>query len=324
MDLSTKTHGSCNLPNSTSTRPLITFALFAYNQEGYIRGAIEGAFAQDYSPLEIILSDDCSSDKTFDVMRSMVEAYSGNHQIKLRKNTINLGIGGHVRSVAEIAAGEIIVMAAGDDISLQNRVTRHADLYLTQPSTYAVFTDSFKFSAAESPKKAKHWHSNRLSEISRKQILFGGGGVGMGATYSYRKDCFLKPYSYPEFFNSEDRLLPFRASILGKVIYLPESLVYWRRELGSISINPDYVKAPLREDYQEEIEKNLQALYDAALITREEFLMLRSEMKRNRIFWSEIGKIHGRSWRERAVRFFMRMKRNPYNELSRCVFRAFN
>ena len=52
-------------------RPLVTFALFAYNQEQYIREAIEGAFAQTYQPLEIILSDDCSTDRTFEIMREM-------------------------------------------------------------------------------------------------------------------------------------------------------------------------------------------------------------------------------------------------------------
>jgi len=41
-------------------KSLITLALVAYNQERFISEALEGAFAQTYSPLEIILSDDCS------------------------------------------------------------------------------------------------------------------------------------------------------------------------------------------------------------------------------------------------------------------------
>ena len=45
---------------TTAARPLVTFALFAYNQEKYIREAVEGAFSQTYEPLEIILSDDYS------------------------------------------------------------------------------------------------------------------------------------------------------------------------------------------------------------------------------------------------------------------------
>ena len=36
--------------------PLVTFALFAYNHEQYIREAVEGALAQDYPNLEIIIS----------------------------------------------------------------------------------------------------------------------------------------------------------------------------------------------------------------------------------------------------------------------------
>ena len=47
-------------------KPLVTFALFAYNQERFITEAVEAAFAQTYQPLEIIISDDGSSDKTYD------------------------------------------------------------------------------------------------------------------------------------------------------------------------------------------------------------------------------------------------------------------
>ena len=42
----------------------MTFVLLAYNQEKYIREAVDGALAQTYHPLKIILSDDCSSDRT--------------------------------------------------------------------------------------------------------------------------------------------------------------------------------------------------------------------------------------------------------------------
>ena len=52
-------------------RPLVTFLQFSYNLEHFIREAVEGAFAQTYSPLQIILSDDCSTDKTFEITRAM-------------------------------------------------------------------------------------------------------------------------------------------------------------------------------------------------------------------------------------------------------------
>lgn len=50
-------------------KPLISYVVTAYNIERFVREAVECAFAQTYSPLEIVLSDDCSSDRTFEIMK---------------------------------------------------------------------------------------------------------------------------------------------------------------------------------------------------------------------------------------------------------------
>ena len=99
----------------------MTFALFAYNQEKYIREAIEGAFAQTYEPLEIILSDDCSTDRTFEIMQEMAGGYSGQHTVRIRQSEQNVGTLSHVLSVAREAKGDIFVVAAGDDVSKPER-----------------------------------------------------------------------------------------------------------------------------------------------------------------------------------------------------------
>ena len=65
-------------------RPLVTFALFAYNQEKYIHEAVEGALAQTYEPLEIILSDDSSTDRTFEVMSELAKKYNGKNKVIVR------------------------------------------------------------------------------------------------------------------------------------------------------------------------------------------------------------------------------------------------
>ena len=106
---------------SKENRPLVTFALFAYNQEKYIREAVEGAFAQTYEPLEIILSDDCSTDRTFEIMKEMVESYSGGAGVVARQTKKNVGTLLHVAEVAKLAHGKLLVLAAGDDVSLPER-----------------------------------------------------------------------------------------------------------------------------------------------------------------------------------------------------------
>ncbi len=93
-----------------------------YNQEDFIWEAVKAAFAQTYSPLQIILSDDCSNDRTFDIMRELAESYQGPHQVVLNRNTTNLGIAGHFNRMVQLARGQLLIGAAGDDISFPNRV----------------------------------------------------------------------------------------------------------------------------------------------------------------------------------------------------------
>src|SRR5438309_837758 len=98
-------------------KPLLTFAVAAFNQERFIREAVEAAFAQTYSPVEIILSDDCSEDRTFDIMREMIGAYHGPNRVILNRNPVRRSIGGHFNRIIEISHGELILAAAGDDVS---------------------------------------------------------------------------------------------------------------------------------------------------------------------------------------------------------------
>jgi glycosyltransferase involved in cell wall biosynthesis len=102
-------------------RPLLTFAVCAYKQEQFIREAAEAALAQTYSPLEVILSDDCSPDRTFEIMEELAAAYRGPHRIVLNRNPVNVGLGKHVNRVLEMVQGEYLVVAAGDDVSLPER-----------------------------------------------------------------------------------------------------------------------------------------------------------------------------------------------------------
>lgn len=137
-DAETTIHGNRDLPLGTDDRPLVTFALFAYNQERYIREAVEGAFSQTYEPLEIILSDDCSSDRTYQIMQEMAREYRGASKVIVRKGTSNHGLVQHIRSVTEISSGQFVVVAAGDDVSLPDRTTRLTELMLKQGSDFAA------------------------------------------------------------------------------------------------------------------------------------------------------------------------------------------
>ena len=71
--------------------------------------------------MEIILSDDCSSDRTFAIMEEMAADYCGPHTVRVRREPSNVGTVQHVMNVARAGHGELLVIAAGDDISYPDR-----------------------------------------------------------------------------------------------------------------------------------------------------------------------------------------------------------
>src|ERR687898_2060785 len=100
------------------SKPLVTFMVFAYNHEQFVREAVRGALAQTYSPLEIVISDDCSQDRTFEIIEEEVAGYDGPHKIVLNRNEENLGTAGDAKRLMEIAGGRVNVAPPGGDHSL--------------------------------------------------------------------------------------------------------------------------------------------------------------------------------------------------------------
>lgn len=118
---------------------LASMCIFTYNQQAYIVDAIKGALNQTYSNLEIIISDDCSTDDTFKIIEEYVKGYDGPHTIVLNRNDHNLGIRDHFNKVVyQIAKGKVLIIGAGDDISNPERVTETMLFFERHPEVMSV------------------------------------------------------------------------------------------------------------------------------------------------------------------------------------------
>lgn len=118
---------------------LVSFCIITYNQENYIKDAIKGALAQTYSPMEIIISDDNSTDGTYDEILKAVEGYEGPHKIIINKNESNMGIREHVNDLLyNKSNGEYILLAAGDDVSEPGRTEEYVKCFERFPEVMSV------------------------------------------------------------------------------------------------------------------------------------------------------------------------------------------
>lgn len=214
--------------------PLVTFALFHYNQEGLVAGAMKAALAQDYSPLEIIVSDDCSTDGTWAVIRKIADAYSGPHQLRIVRNETNMGIGPHVGKVGMMARGELIVQADGDDISAPDRVSRIVADWVTSGKPEGALHSAVRISEKNGQYRISRGTGADPEKASLVYFVKNQfRGQFYGAAAAYTKGVFSR---FPPLCSGfEDVALNFRALLIGRVIYVDDALVYYNFNESSVS-----------------------------------------------------------------------------------------
>lgn len=225
----TEVFGKRDRREDDAARPVATFVLVAYNQESFVREAVLGAFSQTYEPLEIILSDDCSSDGTFEIMQELAAGYQGPHKVICRRSPVNQGIMEHLNSVHRVSSGEVLVLAAGDDISHPDRTSVHMDTY-RDGDVMAVCSGCWVL--GESGTRFDDG-LQEFRDVSPIHHALGLGGVGLGATYSYRREVFDTPRYPDRAILAEDRILPIRAALMGRVRYVGDPLLQYRN-LGNV------------------------------------------------------------------------------------------
>jgi glycosyltransferase involved in cell wall biosynthesis len=209
-------------------RTLVTFFLISYNQERFIREALEGAFSQTYQPLEIVLSDDCSTDNTFKIMRQMVLEYKGPHKVVLNQNDQNLGLCGNVNRILDLASGEIIVIAAGDDISLPDRVQKSYNILEKNPDANSV---SFQLQIIDEngvPEPRRISSLVNLDKCTLSEFIDNKCTHFHGASRTFRKSVYV--YFGPLSRNAatEDSTTFLRCIMMGSAYCSSDVGVYYR------------------------------------------------------------------------------------------------
>jgi glycosyltransferase involved in cell wall biosynthesis len=213
-------------------RPLITFFVAAYNQELTVRAAVESAFAQTWQPLEILLSDDASSDRTFAVMQEMAAGYAGPHRIRLNRNPRNLGIPGHIDRIMQLAEGAFVVQNAGDDVSAPERTERLADVWLSSGGrAKAVHSAKLRIDATGKvqgrlPEREPLDRHPPLRLLQRPPDIYGAAMGWSREVFEVFGPLGPKPLL-------EDYPICLRAATLGEVVYLDEPLLGYR--VGGLS-----------------------------------------------------------------------------------------
>ena len=98
--------------NNDENVPLVSIVMPAYNAERFIEEAITSVINQTLTDWELIVIDDCSSDKTAETVADLVKH---DNRIRLVKNEKNLGVAKTRNRGLDICTGNFIALLDSDD-----------------------------------------------------------------------------------------------------------------------------------------------------------------------------------------------------------------
>lgn len=183
--------------------PLVSVCIGSYNRERYIRETLDSVLAQTYRPLEIIVVDDASTDRT----TGIVESYGD--QVRLIRLAKNSGLPAVPRNVAlRESRGECVAFLDSDDAWLPQKLERQLDLLARHPECGLVHSYAYLMDADSKPlgirhegglpptgpcfrELLRHCFITMSTVLMRREALIAMGGFLEDPAYRAREDYEL-------------------------------------------------------------------------------------------------------------------------------------
>ncbi len=211
---------------------LVSVIIPSYNKQDFIEESINSVINQTYKNIEIIVVDDCSSDKTLDILKKY------ENKIKLYINNINKGASFCRNYGFKKSRGKYIAHLDCDDYYHKNKISQSID-YITKKNYFFIYTN---VNLINSCGKILHNNNNIQSigegDISKKLLL---NEISItNSTLVAKRECFNKVGLFDEkIFLAADREMLTRLSLNYKAGFLNEHLTFYRVHTNNMYINID-------------------------------------------------------------------------------------
>jgi len=214
--------------------PSVSAILLTYNCAEFVAEAVRSVLDQDCRPMEVLISDDASSDDTFRIVQEEVGPYTGPHEVTVRRRDRTSGSkSAHLNDVFDGTSGDIVVLFDGDDVSESHRVRRLAEVFGSGAEVFAAYS-----SYSLMDRQGRPVGSGRVPhpepEVDPAQWFARVDAFASGATLALRREV-VDAFPPLDAEINEDVVLPFRAALLGDVVYIDQELVRVRRWTGSLT-----------------------------------------------------------------------------------------
>lgn len=234
--------------------PAVSVVIPAYNAGDFIAETLESVFAQTYSPLEIIVVDDGSTDRTAEAVKNYIQENDNETNLRYiyQQNSgpsaaRNLGI--------KSSTGKYVAFLDADDLWPEDKLTKQAGLMELYPEVVLTFGDMRRFSKingmAESMFMRQKYNREFFGDFfyvkDAYKKLLSRNFIPTG-TVMIRRKYFQNGFFFDESLRYvEDLDLWLRIAMNGRIAYSTEVWEYKRDHDMNVSNNAEIMIKALIE-----------------------------------------------------------------------------
>jgi len=235
--------------NNSEKNPLVSIIIITYNSAKYVLETLESAKAQTYKNIELIVSDDGSTDKTLEICKNWIEnnkeRFVKTELISVEENT---GIPANCNRGLSAAKGEWIKFIAGDDILLPNCILDNINFVQTNKNINVLFSAVERYINTFSinnyykriPEKYPNdFYNENISAYDQYKMLLLGDRIAYTPSIFIKRDILFKVGLFDERFKLiEDYPMWLRLTKSGiRLFFMDKVTVFHRISENSIHNN---------------------------------------------------------------------------------------
>lgn len=204
----------------------VSACIITYNHEKYIKDCLEGALEQIVNfTYEIVISEDCSTDRTREIVKEYKEKYPD--KIKLFLNEKNLGLIGNWMQALRLCQGEYVAICEGDDYWTNSYKLQKQIDFLDSNTGFAL--SSHNANIIKNGKIIRQYcHANKPEIMDLEHLLFYGSGAPTCSLVIRNKTIKNLPDWFSQMFSC-DWTVQVIAAKQGKMKYFKDIMGTYRK-----------------------------------------------------------------------------------------------
>ena len=207
--------------------PFLSVLMTAYNRDKYIAEAIESVLSSSYKNFELIILDDCSTDKTFATASFYL---SKDKRIKLYRNDYNLGQFANRNKAIILAKGIYVKFVDSDDKIMPNGLELMVKAMEAYPD--AGIGVPAKHSYEDNLPTVMNPHESVLQHyLGNNHLCHGPTGV------IFKKEILMKAGLFEELYGIlADTLLNIKIASISPTVLFEKNLFFWRMHDDQVTV----------------------------------------------------------------------------------------